>query len=269
MSTYEHLDYREERRTAVITFDRASKMNTLHGPAIDELDAALERAESNEDLRAVVLTGNERAFSAGYDINDDSLNERDLSVADWLELMESYTHIRTIYELDLPVIAAVDGYALAGGCNTALVSDLTIATDRAKLGYPDVRMGGLPGTFVHPFVMGSLKHARELFYSGKMVSGQEAERFGMVNRSVPQEELMDEVWEEIKAIRKTPKPVVQITKHMLNDVMEAQGYRPGNKHVEHLASLTSLSEYGQQYYQIRDEEGFEAALDWMHEENKP
>ncbi|WP_191967164.1 MULTISPECIES: enoyl-CoA hydratase/isomerase family protein [Haloferax] len=269
MVRYEHLDYYEEERTAVITFDRPEQMNTLHKPMISELESAVTRAESNEENRAVVLRGSEDAFSAGYDLDDDDTDEREYSVSEWLDAMESYTHIKTIYELDLPVIAAVDGYALAGGANTALICDLTISTKRAKIGYPDVRMGGLPATLVHPFVMGSIKHARELFYSGKMVSGEEAARMGMVNRCVPHDELIDEVWTEIEALRKTPKPVVTILKHRLNDVMEVQGYRPGNKNTEFLASLTSLTEEGQRFYEIQEEDGFDAALDWMHGENKP
>lgn len=269
MTQYEHIEYREQERTAVVTLDRPDQMNTLHKPAITELESALKRAEASDDNRAVVLRGNEDAFSAGYDLDDDDVDEREYSVSDWLDAMESYSHIETIYELDLPVIAAVDGYALAGGANTALISDLTITTKRATFGYPDVRMGGLPATLVHPFVAGSIKHARELFYSGKMVSGEEAARMGLANRCVPHDDLMDEVWDEIDALRKTPKPVVTVLKHRLNDVMEVQGYRPGNKNTEFLASLTSLTEEGQRFYEIREEEGFEAALNWMHEENKP
>ena len=267
MTDHEFVAYEETDGAAIVTIDRPDKLNALNQQALDEIETCLDRAGRADDVRVVVLRGNEKAFSSGYDIGGDE-DVSELTVADWLERMRSYPLLPEIYEHDLPVIAAVDGYALAGGCNLALVCDLTIATERAQLGYSDARMGGLPAHFIHPFVMGSLKHARELFYSGKMIDGAEAARMGMVNRAVPHDELMDEIWAEIEAIKKTPGPVVTITKGMLNDVMERQGFRPRGRASEFHAALTVLSEGAKEFYEIRESEGLDAAIDWMHNVDK-
>lgn len=264
----EYVDYEEVDDAAVVTIDRPEKLNALNGRTLDEIEVALGTAV-DAGVRAVVLRGNEDAFSAGYDIGgDEDVDEAERTVADWLERMP-VPLLSRIYELEVPVIAAVDGYALAGGCNLALVCDLTIVTERAQLGYTDVRMGGLPVHFVHPFVMGSIKHARELFYSGKLIDGTEAARMGMVNRAVPHESLMDEVWAEIEAIKKTPGVVVAVAKAMLNDVVERQGFRPRGRFSELAATLTVLSEPTREFYERRDAEGMDAAIEWMHEADKP
>ena len=270
MVDYEFVDYEVRDRAAYVTLQRPEKLNALHEPALEELTDALARSKEDDDLRAVVLQGSGKAFSTGYDIGGgDGVEETDLSVAEWLDRIGTYSHLRAIYEHDLPVIAAVDGYALAGGCNLALVCDLTFASERAKFGYTDVRMGGLPAYVIHPFVVGSIKHARELFYSGKMIEGTEAERMGLVNRTVPHDELLTTVEQEIDQIKKAPGTLVRLTKGMLNDVMEAQGYRPGGRIGEFLATLSVQSEGAEEFYRIRDEEGMEAAIDWMHQADKP
>lgn len=265
----EFVDYEERDGAALVTIDRPEKLNALDDRALAEIEASLDDAEAADGIRVVVVRGNETAFSSGYDIGGDGDDDvTDLTVSDWLDRMQSYPVLPNVYELDLPVIAAVDGYALAGGCNLALICDLTFVTERARLGYPDARMGGLPAHFVHPFVMGSLKHARELYYSGKTVSGTEAARMGMVNRAVPHESLMDEVWAEVEEIKKTPSAVVTITKGMLNDVMERQGFRPRGRLSEFQATLTVLTEHAEEFYAIRDEDGLDAAIDWMHSVDK-
>lgn len=262
----DHVNYEERNEAAVVTIDRPEKLNALNEQALAEIEVALDEAVAL-DVRVVVIRGNEDAFSAGYDIGGDGVDERELTVADWLERMP-VPLLPKIYELELPVIAAVDGYALAGGCNLALVCDLTIATERAQLGYPDVRMGGLPVHFVHPFVMSSIKHARELFYSGKMIDGAEAARMGLVNRAVAHDELMDAVWTEVEGIKKTPAVIVTIAKAMLNDAMERQGFRPRGRLGELAASLSVLSDPAHEFYERRDADGMDEAIEWMHSAEK-
>ena len=260
------IEYEYDDGAAWITIDRPEKLNALTGDALDDLETALGRAEG-DDVRVAVLRGSEKAFSVGYDIDGD--DERSLTVDEWLDRMGSYSIVPTIYELDVPVIAAVDGYALGGGCNIALVCDLTIATDRSTFGYVDVRSGGLPAHFVHPFVIGSIKHARELFYTGKMISGDEAERMGLVNRTVSPDRLEEDVREEIEQIRKTPSAIVELTKGMLNEAMERRGFRPRGSVSESYAALSVLTEGSDRFYEIRDEDGLDAAIEWMHEADKP
>jgi enoyl-CoA hydratase len=129
-------------------------------------------------------------------------------------------------------------------------------------------MGGLTATLIYPFVMDSLKHAREMLYTGKTVDAEAAERFGMVNRTVPHDDLMDEVMDEVAELRKVPRPVVTLAKHMLNGVQEQQGFRPSVKNSEFIAGLAHLTEGGRRFHEIIESEGLNEAFEWMYEADK-
>lgn len=265
MPDYEFLDTETADRTLTITLDNQDSLNALNTTLRRELEDALRSAEEADEVRAVVLTGAGRAFSSGYDFGEEGIETMD-------DLIKStYTHLDTIYNLNLPVIAAVDGYALAGGCNLALVCDLTIATERSEFGFPDVHMGELPPRLVVPFVTDSLKHARELLYGGKHVDARRAEEMGLVNRVVADEAaLQAAVEEEVAHIRKTPSSVVKLLKDTMNDIQETQGYRSnaaGNID-EYLFAVTSETETAHRFHEIVDEEGVSAAIEWMNTAEK-
>lgn len=263
MPTYDNVEYERTTGAAWIRLDRPEVLNALNEGLLADLEAALAAAEADDDVRVAVLAGNGRAFSAGYDIGD---AEGDLGTIED-RLMSARTHLDTIFELQKPVVAAVDGPALAGGCNLAIAPDLTYASERSEFGYPDMHFGELPAKFVLPFVGNSLKYARELLYTGKTVPAEAAARMGLVNRVVPAAELETVVAEEVDHIRKTPGAVVALLKDMVNEVQEAQGDRRGRVD-EALASLTMEGAAPQRFREIREAEGFGAALEWMHETDK-
>lgn len=264
MSNHDHLDVRTENGARIVTLDDPDTLNALSTGLLDELEDALVAAETAADVRAVVLTGSGRAFSSGYDFGADE----DLPMDTVIE--SEYTHLDVIYNLSIPVIAAVDGYALAGGCNLALVCDLTFATERSEFGFPDMRMGELPPAMVLPFVTGSLKYARELFYTGKHVDATEAERMGIVNRVVSHDELMDTVSAEIDHMKRVPSAVMKLLKDTLNDVQETQGYRSNSAAnvAKYLYAASAETETAKEFHDIADEEGVSAAIDWMRTAEK-
>lgn len=265
MAEYEFLDVETSDRTTTITLDNEDALNALNTTLRAELEDALLAAEDDEAVRAVVLTGAGRAFSSGYDFGEEGVETMD-------DMMKgSYTHLDTIYNLNLPVIAAVDGYALAGGCNLALVCDLTIATERSEFGFPDVHMGELPPRLVLPFVTDSLKHARELLYGGKHIDAHTAEEMGLINRVVADEAaLQAAVDEEVSHIKKTPSSVVKLLKDVLNDIQETQGYRSDSAAQidEYLFAVTSETETAHRFHEIVEEEGVNAAIKWMNTAEK-
>ncbi|PSQ11004.1 enoyl-CoA hydratase/isomerase family protein [Halobacteriales archaeon QS_5_70_15] len=264
MADYDCLDYAVEEATAWIELDRPATLNALNPALLAELEDALDRAEGAEDVRAVVLSGKGRAFSAGYDVGtgeeERTLDERVLS---------QRTHLEAVFSSRLPVLAAVDGPALAGGCNLAVCCDLTYATEGSTFGYPDMHFGEPPPKFVLPFVVDSVKDARELLYTGKTVDAEAAERMGMVNRVVPDGELEGAVESELAEIRKTPSSAVAVTKAMVNDVQETQGYRRYGRVEEFVGTMTMGTDAAERFREIRDEEGLEAALEWAHGTEKP
>lgn len=262
--SYECITYEDADGVATIHLDRPDELNALTPTLLDELEDALSRAGATDDVRVVVLAGNGRAFSAGYDIGED---EAERGTVDE-RMRNPRTHLDAIFDLRLPVIAAVDGHALAGGCNLAIACDLTFATERSEFGYPDMHFGEPPPKFVMPFVANSLKYARELLYTGKTIPAADAARMGLLNHVTPNDGLMEAVSAEIDHIKKTPGVVVELTKEMINEVQADTGYRRGRTD-EYLALLTMETETPNRFREIRDEEGWEAALEWMHETDKP
>ncbi len=265
MTAYQYLQAETTDRTTTITLDNPDALNALNSTLRSELVEALEAAAKQDDVRAVVLDGNGRAFSAGYDFGEESDGSMD-------DLMKSnFGHIDAIYNLDLPVIAAVDGYALAGGCNLALICDLTFATERSEFGFPDVHMGELPPRMILPTAVDSLKHARELLYTGKHISAAEAAEMGLVNQVLEDREALDAAIEaELAHIKKTPSSVIKLIKDNLNDVQETQGYRSnsaGNID-EYLFAVSSETETAKRFHEIVEEDGVNAAIEWMNSTEK-
>ena len=263
MGTYDCIEYAVDDGVARVALDRPEALNALNPPLLRELEAAIERAEASEDVRVVVLRGNGRAFSSGYDISEaeteKSTDER---------ILDQRTHLEAIFSARLPVVAAVDGPAVAGGCNLAICCDLTFATESSEFGYPDMHFGEPPPKFILPFVTNSLKDARELLYSGKTVDAATAAEMGLVNQVVPQSELDATVDDEVAAIKKTPSTAVAIAKDMLNDVQETQGFQRYGRVDEYVGALTMESSAPERFREIRDDEGLQAALEWMHETDK-
>jgi enoyl-CoA hydratase/carnithine racemase len=264
VTTYSTIEYERTDATAHVRLDRPDAMNALNAEILGEFEDAIARAEADDDVRVVVVAGHGPAFSSGYDIS--GAGEKG-SVDD--RILNQRSHLEAVFSARKPVIAAVDGAALAGGCNLAIACDLTFATERSEFGYPDMHFGEPPPKFVLPFVANSLKHARELLYSGKSVDAEEARRMGLVNHVVPDGELGAAVDEEIARIRKTPSAGVAVVKDMLNDVQETQGYRRYGRVDEFMGTLTMESETATEFRERRDEDGLQAAIEWMHETDKP
>jgi enoyl-CoA hydratase len=261
---------RKQGSVALLTLNRPEKMNALNGEVITGLREAVERAEADPDVRVIVLRGaGADAFSAGYDIESDGDGDEAVPTVDSLmdNFEESTVHVHAIWDCNKPVIAAVDGYCLAGGSDIAMACDMVVASKKSQFGYPGLRMGGVPPTLVYPFVM-NLHETKELLFSGKVVDAERARELGMVNRIVPQDDLLDTVMAEVDEIRKMPGNNVRILKHVVNGVAEMQGAKPVFKYSELFDSLGHHTEYGKEYYRIARSEGIEAALEYMNEQNK-
>jgi enoyl-CoA hydratase len=275
MSTVVTDERRADGAVAALTLNRPGAMNALNDELIAELRAAVDRAEADDDVRVVVLSGaGGEAFSAGYDIagggGDGTGTPEDPvpSIDELLDQFEASTvHVEAVWECNKPVIAAVDGYCLAGGSDLAMACDLVLATEGSQFGYPGLRMAGVPPTLIYPFVM-NLHEAKELLLSGKVVDADRARELGMVNRVVPDGELEAAVDREVAEIRKMPGNNVRILKHVINGTAEMQGLDPMFKFSELFDALGHHTEYGKEYYRIAAREGFDAALEYMNERDK-
>ena len=218
MSQAELILVRTEGRVGVITLNRPKALNALNGQLMDELGAALKAFDADPEIGCMVITGSEKAFAAGADIGAmATYSFADVYNSDYIT--RNWETIRTIRK---PVIAAVSGFALGGGCELAMMCDFIIAADNAKFGQPEIKLGIIPGaggTQRLPRAVGKSK-AMDLVLTGRMMDATEAERAGLVSRVVPLDKLMDEALGAALTICGFGLPSVMAAKEAVNRAFE-------------------------------------------------
>ena len=208
-----------DNKIAIVTISRPEALNALNTQVIEELEQTLDMIEKNSDLSAMILTGEGRSFVAGADIGEQY--PLDLSQGrKWGQRGSAV--MRRIEKLEIPTIAAVNGFALGGGCEIAMACDIILASEKAKFGQPEVGLGitpGFSGTQRLPRRVGAAM-AKELIFSGKMISAVEAERIGLANHVYPADELMDKAMEMAESFAKNAQIAVRYSKACIDRGME-------------------------------------------------
>jgi enoyl-CoA hydratase len=212
-------------RVGLITLNRPEALNALNAQLISELNQALDGLETDRDIGCIVLTGSAKAFAAGADIKEMAeLNYPQIYLDDLFSEADRIANRRK------PIIAAVSGFALGGGCELALMCDFILAADTAKFGQPEIKLGVLPGmggTQRLTRAVGKAK-AMELCLTGRLMDAVEAERAGIVARIVPQAELLEEAMGVAAQIAAKSLPVAMMVKESVNRAFEvslAEGVR--------------------------------------------
>lgn len=191
---FEHILYDVKSRVASITLHRPEKRNALNGAMVAELRAAFKQAESDPDVKVIILKGAGEAFCAGADLEylqQLQLNTREENLADSKELMQL---MQQIYYHDKVVIAQVEGHAIAGGCGLVTLCDLSYAVPEAKLGYTEVKIGFVPA-LVAVFLVRKIGEgrARDLLLTGRLVTAEKAANYGLVNDVIPADRIAEHV----------------------------------------------------------------------------
>jgi enoyl-CoA hydratase len=216
---YENILVETRGRVGLVTLNRPKALNALNDALMNELGDALLKFEADEGIGAIVVTGSEKAFAAGADIG---------AMKDWgyMDVYKSEYITRnweTIKRIRKPVIAAVAGWALGGGCELALACDIVIAAETAKFGQPEIKLGVIPGaggTQRLPRAVGKAK-AMDLVLTARNMDANEAERAGLVARIVPADKLLDEALAAANAICEFSLPVVMAAKESVNRAYES------------------------------------------------
>ncbi|GAB4470648.1 MAG: enoyl-CoA hydratase [Burkholderiaceae bacterium] len=215
---YENIIVETRGRVGLVTLNRPKALNALNDALMDELGDALIRFDGDEAIGAIVLTGSDKAFAAGADIGA----MREWNYMDVFKSEYITRNWETIRRVRKPVIAAVAGYALGGGCELAMMCDIVIAADSAKFGQPEIKLGIIPGaggTQRLPRAVGKAK-AMDLVLSARMMDAQEAERAGLVSRVVPADRLLAEAIGAAEAIAQFSLPAVMMAKEAVNRAYE-------------------------------------------------
>ncbi len=215
---YENIIAEKKGRVGLITFNRPKALNALNAALIAELVQALDSFEADDEVGAIVITGNDKAFAAGADIKE--MQDKtfiDAYLGDFIT--RDWERIATCRK---PVIAAVAGYALGGGCEIAMMCDFILAADNARFGQPEITLGTMPGaggTQRLARLAGKSK-AMEMCLTGRMMDAEEAERIGLVSRIVPVAELVEEALKTAETIAGMSRPAVLMTKEAVNRAYE-------------------------------------------------
>ncbi|NKY36956.1 enoyl-CoA hydratase [Nocardia speluncae] len=217
MTDFETILLERKDKVGLITLNRPKALNALNAQVLDDVVAALDELERDDEIGAVVITGSDRAFAAGADIKEmQPKSYMDMFLDDYFARWERLAQFRK------PTIAAVGGYALGGGCELAMICDLLIAADTAKFGQPEIKLGVIPGIGGSQRLTRAIGKAKamDLVLTGRNMDVEEAERAGLVSRIVPAAELLDTALEVASTIASMSLPVAMIAKEAVNRSFE-------------------------------------------------
>jgi enoyl-CoA hydratase len=217
---YNTINFAEGDGIGIITLSRPKVMNALNDEILSELDRVLKSIERDDKVRVIIITGHEKFFSAGADLAEIKKYTTPLEIHYFLSKVQGVINFLEV--IPKPVIAAVSGVALGGGCELSLACDLRIAADNAVFGQPEINVGIIPGaggTQRLPRIIGLTK-AKELLFTGGIINADEALRIGLLNKVVPVKDLMNEAKKMASKIVEKPAIAIKMTKMALTDGLQ-------------------------------------------------
>ncbi|KAI9907717.1 hypothetical protein PsorP6_003432 [Peronosclerospora sorghi] len=231
VAEYENIQTEVRGKVAIITLHRPKALNALCSPLIEELNGAAHAFDADPNIGAIIITGSgDKAFAAGADI-------KEMASKSFVEAYRTnmFANWGDITKVSKPVIAAVNGYALGGGCELAMLCDLIIAGDSAKFGQPEITLGTIPGCGGTQRLIRAVgkSKAMEMILTGNMIDAQQAERDGLVARVVPADQLLDEALKTANKIAGFSQPVIKMAKEAVNAAYE-QSLQEGLKYESRL-----------------------------------
>lgn len=219
----DELQYEKSEHVAVLTLNRPEVLNALSPSLMQGLRDTLDEINVDTDVRAVVITGaGDKAFSVGFDLAGGGLPDRTDEFRDMIRA--NFDTFMRIWNLRVPTISAVNGYAVAAGSNIAMCCDITVASEQAKFGEPELRHYALSPLLLLPWFNGNPRMVHYLYYSGDTIDAQTALQLGMVAKVVPHEQVLEEALRMASRIAMVAPYAVQVTKDSIRQTYEMMGF---------------------------------------------
>ena len=261
---FETIELEKDDAVAIIKLNRPEKLNSFSSQMVQELCTVLDELAVDDDIRAVILTGNGRAFSAGYDLTTPTDNAV-RSVVHYKERGEREGHpfAMKVWNFPKPIIAAINGYCLAAACEIAMLCDISIAAEGSMIGEPEIRFSSASPTLIMPWII-PMKIAKELLYTGDLITAERAYEVGMVNHVVPADELMNASMKMARRISKIAPLATKVTKEGINKTYEIAGLVNALEYHNNLAHIldgTGTKEL-REFVEIARSRGLKDALAW-------
>ncbi len=259
--------YEQSGRIAHITLNRPDALNAIDEALPSALEAAVIRANANESIRVIILSGAGRAFCAGYDLNvfaespgnNPGIQEMPWDpVKDFAFMKRNTDCFMSLWRSLVPVICKVHGYAIAGGSDIALCADLLVVADNAQLGYPPARVWGCPTTAMWVYRLGA-ERAKRLLFSGDLIDGRQAEAWGL-GQAVPAADLDDEVERIAQRMATVPRNQLIMQKMMVNQALENMGLASTQTLANFFDGITRHSPEGVNFKQRAEAVGWKQAV---------
>lgn len=262
---YESLLYDVADRVATLTLNRPEKRNALNAGLLREFDDVLRAVEADDAASVLIIKGAGATFCAGYDLASPPADPnqpppRADIMQDRLQLQGFVRRWLQIWDLRKPVIAQIHGYCLAGGSELALMCDLKVAAENAQIGFPPIRAQGSPVTQIYPWLLG-INKAKELLLTGDTVSGAEAAAMGLVNRTVPPDQLESEVRRLATRIAAIPLDLLTMNKVAVNRMFEVMGFRTALLLGAEYDTMAHFTRPVREFNRMMREKGVRAAIE--------
>ena len=264
MSTWQTIRLDSAQGVAHIVLDRPESLNAINGQMIEELSALLDRLETDETVRAIVLSGAGRAFSTGMDLKEDAA-AGPRSEEEWRSLLGQHLgFLERFWDHPKPTIAAIHGHCLAAGCELAMCCDVTIAEAGTLLGEPELLFGSVITAMIMPWLTGP-KVAKELLLTGDdQVTAERAERIGLINRVAPQGQHVEEAMTMARKMAAIDPEALQLTKQGINRTYDIMGLKPAFRaNLELAVRIEDLNlPTRRSFRELVGRDGMAAALKW-------
>ncbi|QSY97798.1 enoyl-CoA hydratase/isomerase family protein (plasmid) [Rhizobium bangladeshense] len=244
--TFETILYEKDGQDkfATITINRPEKLNAMNKTTVREIDRAVAMAVADKGVNALIITGAGRAFSSGYDLQG---ADYDVDIEDWHADMSENAHaLLNIWKAPIPIIASVNGYALAGALELMMACDLAIASDNAKFGEPEVRHNSGPPALFMPWLL-AIRDVRWLMYTGDVVDAEEALRMHLINKIVPADQLREKTENLARKLARMPMPAIKFAKSSINNQQMTAGLMTSFDFNVHAIAALHVSRDGQEW----------------------